>query len=223
MASLSVIIPCQDILTYHNIENSIMRTIAYWRCGLLTAAALLGGTTASQAEAPHSFNIINNSQYTFRLKDWKARCVKEWGNSVNWPSTISPGQTYTVNWEDSNNAFDYNGYGCDGKDKFVAVSFTLDGASQQYDGYIGITHRELSGSSWYNGQFYADWIAVNNDNGGIAGGDGAAPSGWIQALCSHDNNCFGPWSQMEWDNKDSYNWQRSYKTEDGWAFQINNP
>lgn len=200
-----------------------MLSVSHWRCSLLAAVALLAQTTGSQAEGPHHFNITNNSQYTFRLTDWKARCVQQWGNSVNWPWTINPGQTYTVNWEDSNNIGDYNGYGCTNKDKFVAISFQLDGAPQKYNGYIGITHRNLKGSSWYNGQFYAESVQVNNNNGGIAGSDGATPPAWIQALCTNGNNCFGPWSEMEWDDRDSYNWQRSYQTEDGWAFQINNP
>lgn len=197
------------------------------RCwSLLAAVALLAGTAESRAEQPHHFDIVNGTPYTFRLKDWKARCVQDYGNSVNWPTTIAPGQTYTVNWEDSNNIDDYGGYGCVNKDKFVAISFTLDGIDYQYpqfNGYIGVTHRRLSGTKWYNGQFYADWISININDGVINGADGAAPPDWIDARCSHDNNCFGPWSEMEMDNKDSYNWPRSYQTEDGWVFYIVKP
>lgn len=203
-----------------------MFTILHRRWGLLAVVALLAGTTESRAEGPHHFDIVNATPYTFRLKDWKARCVQGYGNSVNWPSTIAPGQTYTVNWEDSNNIDDYGGYGCVNKDKFVAISFTLDGIDYQYpqySGYIGITHRRLSGDTWYNGQFYADWISINNQNGTINGSDGAAPPDWIHAGCSHNDNCFGPWSQMEMDNKNSYNWPRSYQTEDGWVFSVTKP
>jgi hypothetical protein len=110
------------------------------------------------------------------------------------------------------------------KDKFVAFSVSVDGATgPQYKGYLGITHRRLSGSTWYNGQFYADSIVINSSNGSIGGSDGAAPASYIGAYCSHGNNCFGPWSEMEMDGKDSYNWQRSYQTEDGWAFEIMEP
>lgn len=199
-----------------------MTAISNLRWGLLIATALLAGTTESQAEGLHQFNIINNSEYTLRITNTQIRCIED-GTTVNWPSTIAPGQAYTVQWEDSNSFIAYDGYfGCDKKDKFVAFSFSLDNAQSQYDGYLGITHRELSGSSWYNGQFYAASVQVG-PYGNINGSDGAVPPDWVEAICSHGNNCFGPWSEMEMDEKDSYNWQRSYQTEDGWAFQISSP
>lgn len=189
----------------------------------IAASVSLVGSTAAYAEGSHQFDIINNTDKTVEITKTISRCIES-GTSVNWPQTIGPRQTYTVKWDDSNSIYDYDGYGCVNKDKFVAFSVYVHGASnQQYSGYLGITHRRLSGGDWYNGQFYADSISVNNENGGISGSDGSSPPNYIQALCSHENNCFGPWSEMEWDDKDSYNWQRSYKTEDGWAFQINDP
>lgn len=185
--------------------------------GMLIAALPFLGASAAQASEWHQFNIINNTSRTVTVTRTISRCVTE----TNFPSTIGPRQTATVKWEDTNSLWAYNGYSCINKDKFVAFSVSIDGGGNQYGGYLGITHRRLSGSSWYNGQFYAQDISVNEQNGGISGSDGSPPPSNLQALCSHDNNCFGPWSEMEMDNKDSYNWQRSYKTEDGWAFQIN--
>jgi hypothetical protein len=119
---------------------------------------------------------------------------------------------------DSNNI---NG-GCTNRDKLMVFSIQVDGYPNAWTGYLGITHRKLSGSTWYNGQFYASWINLENETP-ITGNDGNPPPGWIQALCSHNNQCFGPFSQMEMDGKNGYNWQRFYVTDDGWAFQISNP
>jgi hypothetical protein len=190
--------------------------------GLFVAAFLIPGIQSARAEKDHHFDIINSTKSMLRITDTKGRCIER-GTTVTWPSTIGPGQTYRVYWKDSNYVGDYGGYGCTDRDKLVAFSFSLDEAKgPQYKGYLGITHRKLSGTNWYNGQFYAESININS-NSSVSGSDGPAPPSYIVALCSHNNYCFGPWSEMEMDKKDSYNWNRSYQTEDGWAFEIKEP
>jgi hypothetical protein len=179
----------------------------------LTVAGLMIGATTARASAGHHFDIINKSSHTVTLR-WETKCV----TSANKPSPLAPGQTVTINWEDTNNI----SAGCTNRDKVVAFAIQVDGFPNAWNGYLGITHRKLSGSSWYNGQFYASTLQLE-DLGPISCNDGNAPPSWVQALCSHDNQCFGPCSQMEMDGKNSYNWQRSYQTEDGWAFQISDP
>ncbi len=100
-----------------------MNAISNLRWGLLIASALFAGITESQAEGPHQFNIINNSEYILRITDTQIRCIED-GTTVDWPTTIASGQTYTVHWDDSNSYIAYDGYfRCDGRDKFVAFSF----------------------------------------------------------------------------------------------------
>ena len=43
--------------------------------------------------------------------------------------------------------------------------------------------------------------------------------GSINFVCNNEP-CNGPFHDMAQMDKDSYNWQRSYRTEDGWAFEI---
>lgn len=183
------------------------------------AIVLATVTTAVHAEGSHHFDIHNGSSKTITISRTIERCI-EHGKEVNWPQTIASGETYRVYWDDSNSIYDYGGYGCINKDKFVAFSISIDGGD--YDGYLGITHRRLSGSKWYNGQFYAQDITVYS-NGTINGTDGPSPPGYIFPECTNNNDCFGPWSEMEMDNKNSYNWPRSFQTEDGWAFSIGDP
>jgi hypothetical protein len=196
----------------------VLLRAGFARTIFIAGGVLLSAASAAHAEQWHQFDIKNNTSRTLTIKSTITRCVTE----ADWPQTIGPGQTYTVKWHDTNNYLGVGdtGWTCTNRDKFVAFVPYLDGANEQYTGYLGITHRELSGSDWYNGQFYAASINVSDTNQ-VSGSDGDAPPGNIVALCSHGNNCFGPWSEMEMNNKDSYNWQRSYKTEDGWAFQIN--
>jgi hypothetical protein len=191
----------------------------FWR-QVFATAFLVTGTAAADAEGPHHFDIINHSSNTITITGTVQRCIED-GTSVNWPLTINPGRTYTVNWDDNNNWFAYDGWlSCTNRDKFVAFSISVG----RWSGFLGITHRMLSGSNWYNGQFYGQGISVDNTYGTITGGsDGSRPPGNIVAKCLHNNYCFGPWSEMEMNNKDSYNWQRSYQTEDGWAFEIRDP
>lgn len=180
----------------------------------LVCSGLMTGATTASASAWHHFDIVNKSSHYIYLVNWSFKCV-EAHDVVN---TVAPGQTVTYNWEDSNDIYQK----CTNRDKLLAFSIQMDGYPNAWNGILGMTHRKLSGSTWYNGQFYAESATIVDGNT-ITGTDGNPPPGWIQALCSHDNQCFGPFSQMEIDGKNGYNWQRFYVTDGGWAFQISDP
>lgn len=184
---------------------------------VMSAMALLTIPPA-RAEQTHSFDIINASSRGMYIDGWMGRCVYTISTGGKYiPLWIAAGNTARISWDDDNN----DGDGCTNKDKWVAFTFTMDSGAQ-WGGWLGITHRNLSGSSWYNGQFYAQFLYLVTGNV-MAGGDGNPPPGWIQALCTNGNNCFGPWSEMEMAGKDDYNWPRFYQTEGGWAFRITDP
>lgn len=179
---------------------------------LLAMVAFVVEPAPARSEQWHQFDIINNTPTGLWITYTLARCVTE----VDYDSTIAAGSRTTFRWNDTDDS------GCGERDKFVGFQFHLINRQCQWPNWLAITHRRLSGSNWYNGQFYAATLAIGGD-GSITYGDGEPPPGWIQAQCSHNNDCFGPVSEMEIDDKNSYNWQRSYQTEDGWAFQINDP
>lgn len=183
---------------------------------LLAFGCLLMGVVPVRASEWHQFDIINNSSHTLRITGALGRCV----SAIQSDTFIYPGSRTTFKWNDANDA----GLNCTNKDKFVGFTFSL-GSGQTWNGWLGMTHRKLSGSTWYNGQFYAGYLALTIGSGEMTYyyEDGGQPPGWIQALCSNNNNCFGPFSEMEDKNKDDYNWDHSFQTESGWAFQINNP
>lgn len=167
---------------------------------------LLCGNEVAFAEAPHGYTIINNSSQGINITDISETCVSQ----TNYPHYIGPKSQGTISWEDVNSGLD-----CVEQEKFSAFKFIYDNNSQLQNGYFGIVHRKF-GSDWYNGQFYA------NDLGSNYYADNLPPPSWVQPICSH-GDCFGSYTQMVLDDKTSYNWQRSYRTEDGWVFQINDP
>lgn len=169
-------------------------------------AGLLAGTVSAQASQWHQFDIINNSSRYLTIPSFIGRCVSK----INGVMGVGSGSRVTIKWDDSNNIGD----NCTNKDKFVAFQVSWQG----WSGWLGITHRKLT-SKWYNGQFYATYLGVNGT--GYSFADGSSPPASVKALCEYDNNCFGPFSQMEDAGKNDYNWARSYQTESGWAFEFN--
>ncbi|MDR6203973.1 hypothetical protein [Paraburkholderia graminis] len=198
--------------------NKVFRNRMTIFCRISLAAiglcCLLMGVSPAWAEQWHQFDVINNSSRGINIVGTVGRCVTE----IDAPGFIAAGSRGTIKWHDTDNWFVMN---CAGRDKFAGFSFRFDDDPDSWPGWLGVTHRELSGSDWYNGQFYA--YTLSSDGWSFTYADGVPAPSWIQPLCSHGNDCSGPFSEMEVDNKNSYNWQRSYRTEDGWAFQINNP
>lgn len=183
---------------------------------LLAAVVLLAGAAPVRASQWHQFDIINNSSHVLKITGALGRCV----SAINTDTVVYPGSRTTVKWNDANDAT----LNCTNRDKFMGFTFSL-GGNQEWSGWLGMTHRKLSGGNWYNGQFYAGYLALVVGSGemGYYYEDGPSPPGWIKALCSNNNNCFGPFSLMEQDDKNDYNWAHSYQTESGWAFQFDNP
>jgi hypothetical protein len=173
---------------------------------IAAAASLLAGTVPGQASQWHQFDIINNSSQFLTISSFVGRCVGE----IDGITGVNPGSRATIKWNDSN---DY-GEGCTNRDKFVTFQVNWQG----WSGWLGITHRKLT-SDWYNGQFYASFLSVTGN--GYSFTDGSPPPSSVKALCEHNNDCFGPFSQMEDAGKNGYNWQHSYRTESGWAFEFN--
>ena len=195
--------------------------------GFFAAAVvvLLAGTRTSRAEQQHHFTIYNNSGNTLSL-NWVSYCVK-YNDKTSLPGSISPGQTATVYWDDSNDAFQKSSRftGCAGDNKWVAFAVT-GGPGGIYQGYLGIVHREF-GSDWYNGEFYAQSLSLDDASDGLypQWSDGNQPSSSVVlAHCAYENTtgCFGSYSEMVNAGKDSFNWAREYRTEDGWSFEIDN-
>jgi hypothetical protein len=163
---------------------------------------LLCGNEVAFAEAPHSYTIINNSSQAINITDIYEDCVSQ----SNYPSYIAPKSQGTITWEDVNSGVD-----CVEQEKFSAFTFKYDGSQELQNGYFGIVHRKF-GSDWYNGQFYANELNSNYY------ADNLPPPSWVQPICSH-GDCFGSYTQMVLDDETSYNWQRSYRTEDGGYFR----
>jgi hypothetical protein len=186
------------------------------------AAALLMTTSESQASAWHSFTIRNYTPYQVQITEVITRCVYQY----TFPRTMAPfdpngaDAEITVNWQDDNNPWSVPNF-CNGKDKFIAFSFQMVGAPEQFNGYLGMTHRNLYSDDWYNGQFYAQTISVDKYQDIQGGSDGPPPPAWIEADCQNgDTDCIGPWSEIEMAGRDGYNWPRVHETDDGWAFDI---
>ncbi|WP_395676958.1 hypothetical protein [Inquilinus sp.] len=171
---------------------------------LAATIPLIVGSTA-HAEEKHSFNITNNSSVTMKLNQIQSMCVSGYSGYGD----IPPHTTITINWTDRNSFGD----DCTNREKFIAVWYDRG----DWQGWLGMVHRKISGD-WYNGQFYAYHLHVGSYTD-YTFGDNPPPPGTISALCSHNNDCFGPFSEMVDDNKTNFNWQRVYKTEDGWEFR----
>jgi hypothetical protein len=202
--------------------------------GNLAAAvvALLAGTNVVHAEGDHSFTIKNNSGNTINITSVHGYCV----TSIDAPQSIASGGTATVNWVDSNNIKEIvwmaahgphsartrtapprsegiDGVGCTNTQKWVIFKIS------NYGGSYGIVHRKISGD-WYNGQFWAVSAEITSDGGWTWQDSNQVPDSRVSASCSH-TGCFGKFGEMVNNGKDSYNWPRIYKTEDGYQFQFN--
>lgn len=204
--------------------------------GNLAAAVvvLLTATNVVHAEAPHSFTIKNNSRDTISITSMHGYCIK----SIDTPQPIAPGGTATVNWVDSNNSTEIewmaahgphsartravhpnskgiDGFMCADAQKWVVFQMS------NYAGSYGMVHRKISGE-WYNGQFWAVSAEITSDGGWQWIDSNQVPDSGVSASCSHMNTgCFGTFGEMVSNGKDSYNWPRIYKTEDGYQFQFN--
>src|SRR5687768_15553666 len=117
---------------------------------LLAMAAFLVAPAPARSEQWHQFDIINNSRTGIWITYTLSRCVTE----VDYDSTIAAGSRTTFRWNDT------DGGGCSERDKFAAFQFHLIDRQCQWPNWLAITHRRLSGSDWYNGQFYAATLAV---------------------------------------------------------------
>lgn len=203
--------------------------------GNLAAAvfvALLAGPGVVYAQESHSFTIKNNSGGEIIITSMHGYCVK----SIDWPRSIAAGETATINWVDSNNGIEIewmaahgaqstrtravrpqskgmDGVMCANSQKWV--DFQVDG----YQGTYGMVHRKIDGD-WYNGQFWATSIQITSDGLGWNVDETDVVPDNVSASCSH-SGCFGKFSEMAANGKDSYNWPRLYRTEDGYQFQIN--
>lgn len=185
-----------------------------WTLILPVLGCLLAGPVPAHASQWHQFDIINNSSRYMSIVGIQGRCVTE----VNIKDGLNPGERTTVSWNDSNDA----DWDCTNRDKYIAFQFYLDGG-QSWIGWLGVTHRNLYSNDWYNGQFYTHILGLYTPHN-YHFADGNPPPSWIQALCTYGPNaCFGSFTQMEDNGKDSYNWPRFHENENGWAFQINEP
>jgi hypothetical protein len=195
-----------------------MQKLLIGRSIILAAAALLATTGEISASAPHHFYLVNDTDYPMQITYSNGRC----DYSSSFPSMIPPHNTATINWEDDNNPWSVPNY-CYGKDKFVYFSFHLNGAPEQYDGYLGMTHRNLYSSDWYNGLFYGQDIKIGADRSILGGSDGPPPPAWIVGGEGNENDDMGPWSEIEMAGRDNYNWPRVHISDDEWFFDIRYP
>lgn len=203
-------------------ERAIVRRILIIGKRLIAGAVLISFVSVAHAEAPHSFQIVNNSGLTVVIaQSSQSYCI----DSVSWPGPIGTGQSATVNWEDRNSG---GAYACGDEPKFVAftVSFS-NNVGTPWAGYIGMIHNEFRGK-WYNALFWANNLRVWGGDGPTWDGavdttTGPSPPDWIVPGCPYGACAIGPFHEMYYDDKDSYNWPLYHEYEPGWSFQINAP
>lgn len=189
----------------------------------------------------HYFSIINNTNYTLDIfTPTMSLSGSSYANYLRGKCTYTgvqqdstTGNKINYSWEDSNNVDGDGGGsgsvggGCTNRDKWVifGIALTRGNETRFIPVILGMTHRKMDGN-WYNGLFYVEWIDPSSSNSVFTDfRDGVFPSSnQIYTTCrgyeNDKNACFGPYSQMEVDDKNDYNWPRVYQTENNWQFVI---
>lgn len=165
--------------------------------------------------------IVNSAQdQPYGYGGLNGRCIKGYSFGQN-GANVKPHGSTIIQWQDSNSFSS-----CRNKDKWALLQITIyshknPGIYHKLPFFIGMNHRQLGGSTWYNGFFLATYIDPNNIYTVYGDMDPRLLPPYIKTYCvTGVNKCIGPYSQMEVVGRTDYNWARMFQIEAGWVIEI---